>query len=112
MFISAFLSIPKSEMYSRRTQGDETFTFATGHPKSFLTIDLACFVVTWREYLFPSLEEVYTTEFHSPSTCWSTKGWTAKTFLDDLLGNAGVLDIAHGPWFCRGEDKADRSLAD
>ena len=25
---------------------------------------------------------------------------------------AGVLDIARDPWFCRGEEKADRILAD
>jgi hypothetical protein len=91
---------------------DETFTFATGTPKIFLTVDLGCFVVSWREYLFPWPEEVYTTEFLSPSTCWSTKGWTAKTFFHGLLDNAGVLDIARDPWFCGGEEKADRILAD
>jgi hypothetical protein len=94
------------------TQRDETFTFATGGAKSFLTIDLGCFVVSWREYLFPWPEEVYTNEFHSPSTYWSTKGWTAKTFLHGLLDNAGVLDIARDLCFCGGDDKADRILDD
>ena len=93
-------------------QEEDTFTFATGDPKSFLTVDLGCFVVSWREYLFPWPEEVYANEFLSPSTFWSTKGWTAKGFFHGLLDNAGVLDIARDPWFCGGDEKADRILAD
>ena len=93
-------------------QGDETFSFATGRPPIFLTIDLDCFIVSWRGCLFPWPEEVYSHEFLSPSTYWSTKGWTGKKFFQGLFDHSGVLDVVRELCFCGGDDKADRILAD
>ena len=39
------------------------------------------------------------------------KEMDGKNISRRLLGNAGVLDIARDPWYCGGEEKAERILA-
>ena len=87
-------------------------SFAEQRPKLFLSIDLDCFIICWREYLLPWVHEVYEKEFLTASTYGPTKGWTGKKFFDGLLASAGVIDIAREPDCCGGSEKADHVLAD
>ncbi len=91
---------------------DGKFSFTNGRPKTFVTIDLDCFVISWRGYLLPWPEEVYMKTFLSASTYGPTHGWSGKKFMDGLLTSAGVLDIAREPDCCGGSEKADKILSD
>lgn len=88
------------------------FSFAEKRTKLFLSIDLDCFIMRWREYLLPWVHEVYEKEFHTASTYGPTEGRTGKDFFDGLLASAGVIDIAREPDCCGGSEKADQVLAD
>ena len=88
------------------------FSFSPTTDKAYLTIDLDCFVVSWKEYLFPWPEEVYRDKFIRPSDYPPTREWTGKRFFDGLLERAGVVDIAREPSCCGGEAKSRMVLDD
>jgi hypothetical protein len=88
------------------------FSFADGRPKAFVTMDLDCFIISWRDYLLPWPEEVYIKTFLTISTYGLTQGWSGKKFVEGLLASAGVLDIAREPDCCGGDTKADKVLSD
>jgi hypothetical protein len=56
------------------------FSFVQNGSKVFLSIDLDCFVIRWKEYLLPWVQEVYEEEFLTASTYSSINGWTGKRF--------------------------------
>jgi len=89
---------------------NEGFTFAKCAKKILLDFDLDCFVINWRDYLFPWPDEVFEKEFFTPSTHWSTEGWTGKKLLDELVSRAALLTIARESKSCGNGEKADQIL--
>ncbi len=81
------------------------FSFEAVLERAYLTMDLDCFVVDWRNYLFPWPEEVYRDKFMTASTYCSTRGWTGKRCFHGLLKQAGTVDIAREPSCCGGRGK-------
>ena len=89
---------------------DTGFKFARAASKILLDFDLDCFVIRWRDYLFPWPDEIFEREFFTPSDYFSTKGWTGKRFLDELVSRAALLTIAREPQCCGGDEKASQIL--
>jgi len=83
------------------------FQFDTAIPKILLDFDLDCFAVTWRDYVFPWPDEVFETEFLSPSNYWTVDGMTGADFVRGLVKKAGVITIAREPRCCGDDKKSD-----
>jgi hypothetical protein len=83
------------------------FSFSSRSRKILLDFDLDCFVISWRDYIFPWPDEVFQREFFTQSKYWSTDGWTGRMFLNELVNRAARLTFARESQFCGGSKKAE-----
>ncbi len=67
-----------------------------------LDIDLQCFALDYRDYVFPWPERIFEKEFLTPSDYVTVKGITAQQFVRELAETAGLLTIERSPNFCGG----------
>ena len=89
---------------------DGVFGFAGEIPPIVLSIDLDCFVASWRGYKFPWPDEIFESEFQEPSKYSSTIGWTGKRFLNALIQRAGLITFAREKECTGGAKKARQIL--
>lgn len=78
-----------------------------GRQRIVLDIDLQCFALQYREYVFPWPERIFEKEFLTPSKYSTVRGVTAQQFVQEMAGTAGILTIAKETNFCGGVADAD-----
>lgn len=78
------------------------FRFLPDLPQILLTVDLDCFAVRWRDYIFPWPTKVFDREFLEPSNYSLTEGWTGRSFLQGLAKKAGIVTIERETGCCGG----------
>lgn len=72
-----------------------------------LDIDLQCFALEYRDYVFPWPERMFEGEFLKPSEYSTVRGITAQQFMRELAGTAGLLAFAKESNFCGGEPDSE-----
>ena len=82
--------------------------FTPGLPKIFLTIDLDCFAIPWRDYTFTWPDAIFESEFRSKAR---RDCWTGASFLQELASKAGLVTIAREAGCCGGRENAETILA-
>jgi hypothetical protein len=94
-----------------RTKGlQKGFGFAQGLDAIVLDFDLDCFVVDWREYLFPWPSEVFEKEFLEASSHSLTTGLKGQDIVKGIIQKAGIITLAREPIHCGGTDKSNLIL--
>ena len=91
-------------------QGERRW-FGHASPPVLFDIDLDYFAIPWADYLFPWPDEIFESEFLTPSKQYTTQDMTTRDFFLGLLDRAALLTVATEPRHCGDGDQEGPKVA-